>query len=708
MLSQETKDYAVRQLQDADWEVRLNALRTLAEETDPLLVDSVLPLTRDPDEQVRRLALLVSVKFDDRRVLSELIAALDDINEDIRALALELLDKRNALPALVRVAERRDARIVWRQLRAKAYAVVPWAKQIGQELLGKPVIVSRVAHGLGRTCENRKRQEIAIEISDAPVTSGHLHGEDVMRGLVLHELGHHLYDIGARGSKTTRGIARSEGIDLLYDILCDERLERKLRARRAHWRIYFDRLATYAFAEEQRTIPLEEYAALCVEGGWREATEQTVQVEKSIDEIKAAIEQRRLPGELLPTTAAPPLLRVRIRTQELMTTPGAVPVLGAFLLCLRGGIDPRRYPNPQLTKALAQVPGDLKHLSHAALLEVARKIAKTLWGNQSPKDAMQQMQRWLRKFPQTLFGLPNVRARLARLSRIAHGGGAQPSEAPPIRREPADSESPDSRSTSPRSRFPPNLNPATDFSLLKQDKALRYDAERHVQVVMKIRPYINQLRPYLECLNTCEVETPASRQGRRLDIAQARKIAYRPTINLMMSAAPQLRLDDYLGLVIDRSESMTGERLARAIAFAILLAESAKGLFGLDGRINAFDGETFYDLGDFQHTTVASLRAGGGNNDAGALARAAELALQSKKRNKALIMISDGMPAQCSFASLQKLVTRLTREYRIHCAQVAVAPLEHVAFPQYVDVSRLTLNQAVARFGRLLMQLTSK
>jgi hypothetical protein len=707
MLSQEMKEWAVRQLQSPDWKVRLKALRTLAEDTDPLLVDDVLPLVRDPDEQVRRLALLIVVKFDDRQILSELIAALDDIDEDVRALALELLNKHSALPALTRVAGKRDTRIVWRQLRAKAQAVVRWASQIGQELLGKPVIVRKYAYGLGRTHEDRKRQEVEIEISDAPVTSGHPHGEDIMRGLVLHELGHHLYDIGARGHKTTRGIARSEGIDLLYDILCDERLERKLRARRSLWGIYFDRLAAYAFAEEKRTISLEEYAALVAEAGCRGATEQKAHVRKSAEAVKAAVEQRQLPGDFVPTTATQPLLRIRIRNQDLMTIPGAVPVLGAFLLCLRGGIDPRRYPNPQLTAALAQIPRDLKNLSHAALLEVARKIAKPLWGDQSPKDAMQQMQQLLRKFPHALFGLRSAFDRLARRAQTARGGEPQPSEATPIRREQPHSGGPDSHRASPRSRLPPNPNPAADFPLLGNDKALHYDPERHAEIVIKIHSHINQLRAYLECLKTCEIETPASRQGRRLDIAQARKIAYRPTVNLMVSAEQQQRLDGYLGIVIDRSESMEGERLERAIAFAVLLAESAKGLVGLEGHVNAFDGETFYRLGDFQQTAVASLWASGGNNDAGALARAAELALQSRKRNKALIMISDGAPAQCSFASLQKLVTRLTREHHIGCAQVAVAPLAHVAFPQYIDVSRYTLDQAVARFGRLLMQLTS-
>lgn len=42
-----------------------------------------------------------------------------------------------------------------------------------------------------------------------------------MKGLALHEIGHHLYDFGVRGFPTVRGIARSEGLGQLFDVLID-------------------------------------------------------------------------------------------------------------------------------------------------------------------------------------------------------------------------------------------------------------------------------------------------------------------------------------------------------------------------------------------------------------------------------------------------------------------------------------------------------
>src|SRR5262252_917505 len=193
MLSAEEKAQALANLQDADWEVRHTALQTLAADDDPYLVDVVLPCARDSDEDVRSQALRVLARFDDPRVLSELIAALDDVHDKVRTLAHELLEEADGvLPALEHVRKARRQPITWRQLRAQADAVLRWTSRMGQELLGMQVVVQRYDQGLGRTYTDRRRNRVEIELSEVPVTSGHPHGEDIMRGLALHEIGHHL------------------------------------------------------------------------------------------------------------------------------------------------------------------------------------------------------------------------------------------------------------------------------------------------------------------------------------------------------------------------------------------------------------------------------------------------------------------------------------------------------------------------------------
>ena len=196
------------------------------------------------------------------------------------------------------------------------------------------------------------------------------------------------------------------------------------------------------------------------------------------------------------------------------------------------------------------------------------------------------------------------------------------------------------------------------------------------------------------------------RHGRRLDVARVRTAVVKQDIHVFVGEREDFAPEAYVGILIDRSGSMRGEKLDLAMAFGALVAESLSGLPGLAGHVNAFDGDTFYRLGDFRRNAVASLTADDGNNDSGGLARAAELALASRKRNKLLVMISDGSPTECTFESLKNLVARLEHNHGIACAQVAVEPLEHVAFPHYVDLSQYAPDEAVYRFGTMLMRLT--
>jgi hypothetical protein len=72
------------------------------------------------------------------------------------------------------------------------------------------------------------------------------------------------------------------------------------------------------------------------------------------------------------------------------------------------------------------------------------------------------------------------------------------------------------------------------------------------------------------------------------------------------------------------------------------------------------------------------------------------------------VMISDGLPTSCSVASLRGLVTTLSRRKGIVCAQVAVRPLEEKCFPHYVVLDDDRLDVAVARFGRMIADLTRR
>ena len=634
-------------------------------------------------------------------MLGELAAARGDGDDEVRSTAEALLGGTlGEVPLLARYEDEGKARKACDDLRARADDVLRWAGRIGRELLGRPVEARQTRKGIGFTMGSRKGP-IVVHVSDEPVTSGHRHGTEIMRGIVLHELGHHLYDIGITGYKATRGIARASGIGEIYDILLDERLERGLRSRRAEWGPCFDRLASYAFAQSVSEVPLDRYAALA--GMSEEA-------------LVERIERGDMPGRPLPPKESGGPTLVALGAHDTLRIPGLVPLLSGFLFCLRCGFRPEAHPDRRVRLAIDEVPSNLKELNHAEILEVTRRVAAHIGSSNKHRRDMARLQKKMRRFRQVLRGLDRAMRRMRATGALPEGFGAG---------EPGEGDEGGTRGDIMARKYLErtghlkrphelrrgggriNRDPGTEFGLLSKEKTFPYDAEAHRKLVTPIRENIRRLRPYLERLGTRMVEEHASRRGRRIDIACARKSAVLPTPNMLIHAREEILPNAYIGVLIDRSGSMVGPKMETARAFGALVAESARGIRGLDGHVNAFDDTTFFPLGPFERNSIASLEAGAGNNDAGGLWRAAELALRSGRKNKLLIMISDGQPTECTFESLQNLVVTLTRRHGILCAQVAVDKLDAVAFPHFVDLSKYPMNEAVARFGKLLVRLTS-
>jgi hypothetical protein len=140
----------------------------------------------------------------------------------------------------------------------------------------------------------------------------------------------------------------------------------------------------------------------------------------------------------------------------------------------------------------------------------------------------------------------------------------------------------------------------------------------------------------------------------------------------------------------------------------VLVAEAVRTLPGVDARFFGFTDSVIYDAGSATECGVVGLTTSGGNNDAAALYHAANVALSSKRRAKVLVMISDGLPTNCSVAALRGLVTDLTRRRGIVCAQVAVRRLEEVCFPSYVVLDDNEPDVAVAKFGRMIGELARR
>ena len=102
------------------------------------------------------------------------------------------------------------------------------------------------------------------------------------------------------------------------------------------------------------------------------------------------------------------------------------------------------------------------------------------------------------------------------------------------------------------------------------------------------------------------------------------------------------------------------------------------------------------------------LESGGGNNDAAGLLHLAGVARESRRRAKLLVMVSDGLPTECSTEALRSLVDRLEKREHMVVAQVAVRPLEEQCFRHHVLLDQDDINLVVQRFGQTIARLVRK
>jgi hypothetical protein len=165
--------------------------------------------------------------------------------------------------------------------------------------------------------------------------------------------------------------------------------------------------------------------------------------------------------------------------------------------------------------------------------------------------------------------------------------------------------------------------------------------------------------------------------------------------------------DLFLGVAIDCSGSMFGPNLEKAKLFGTMLAEALNGVRDVDLRLFGFTDRTIFDAGNARRCAVHGLTALDGNNDAAALWHVFRVARASRRRAKLLVMISDGLPTQCTVASLKALVARLTR-WNYCCAQVAVRPLEEICFPHYILLDDQQLDASVRKFGEVVVRLVGQ
>jgi nitric oxide reductase activation protein len=217
-----------------------------------------------------------------------------------------------------------------------------------------------------------------------------------------------------------------------------------------------------------------------------------------------------------------------------------------------------------------------------------------------------------------------------------------------------------------------------------------------------------RLRELIDRLGRSLVPRRARLRGRAFDRTRVRAVVTRRDPRMLVARQTEVANDIFLGTIIDCSGSMQAfDHLEKAKRFGVLVAEAVRGVPGVEARFFGFTDSVIYDAGDGDRCAVTSMKVEGGNNDAAALFHAARVASASAHRTRVLVMVSDGLPTQCSTEALRALVTTLGRKGFI-CAQVAVHPLEEVCFPSYVVLDDKNLDVSVARFGELIAKLVTR
>lgn len=546
--------------------------------------------------------------------------------------------------------------------------VFAWGVRRGVELTGKLFAVHMTSseRDLGHTYLDKGAR---IFVSPLPMLRDEAHGQDVVEGLILHELGHHVYHRGEAAQALWQR-AHGEGLGPLLNLVADEHLERNLRAVDASYGDRLKRLGAYAFQHAPQEMPLARLLA-ALRGSAAPAL-IAADLGVAFDERAVRLRRGAVLGEL--ARNGHPLAR--------------------FARALRMGLG-NRERDPIVEQALALCGGkDLRHLDMPALYALTRGLADLFGG----AIAVAQV-----------FGGPEDLAFGEREDDVFGAGISDEA----LQKEVQRVLDPRARSrTSDKAggdRLWVNVAPDAEFDRIQTVVRLRGDPALHAALVAAVRRHATRLRMHLDALGIRWQPQTARTAGRALDRGRLRALVTRGDPRILVARAPVRKTDLFLAVIIDCSGSMqAGQNIERAKKFAVLVAEACRGIEGIEARFFGFTDSTIFDAGDARDCAVTALRSDGGNNDAAALFHAANVAAASRKRAKVLVMISDGLPTECSVDALRALVTELHRRRGILCAQVAVRALDEVCFPHYLVLDDANPDIAVAGFGRMIASLVGK
>lgn len=619
-------------------------LGRLPEETVVTVVDGVLAAGRgEPDEKML-LALLKSPSvglFAQESGLARLLSEAQ--SQEVRTGAREALGPRpGRLRRLRRVAE-----------------TFAWGVRIGRELTGKLFTLEMIANeqlGYTRFRENK------LYITPMPLLRGVQNGREVVRALILHEYGHHMYHRGKEAEAVWQK-AQNEQMHSLLNLVSDEHLERNLRSLDTEFGDQLKMLGAYAFQHAAREFAVD--GLLNTLGGQAFEVLTTVPLGAARQRGCLAVSSGRLLREMERTGMS----------------------FARFVRALRMGLG-NRHDDPKVEQGLELFKGRFRHSTMEEMYDISKKL-REIFGQET--DILNSF------------------------SMDAALCDGDPELLDGITREELQREIQDTLKNGPHRTPPPegvlgglgmNKGPEENFDLIHDVTQMQHDKAQHAVYVQKVQRQAEKMRRYFDELGIGWEPQRLRVRGRSFDRTRVGSLVLHNDPRILTARELKSQTDLFLGVVIDCSGSMAGfQSMEKAKLFGTLLAEAAKDNKGIDVRLFGFTDKVVYDAGSAARCAVHALRAGGGNNDAAALWHAALVAKASKRKAKLLVQISDGAPTECTVTALRSLVERLTKRWKFCCAQVAVRPLEEICFPNYVLLEDNNLEACTRQFGLVIARL---
>lgn len=536
-----------------------------------------------------------------------------------------------------------------------------WGVQRGRELTGKMFRIEMIG---GQEFGYTRFTERRIFVNPLPLLRAEQHGQDVLQGLILHEFGHHMYHADPESQKIWKE-AQQSGFGSLLNLVSDEQLERNLRAKDRSYGHLLKRLAAYAFQHHDREMSFSSLLSILGMRAFSVLSQTPLRPSRREGHVLLSLGQLFLELEAKGSS------------------------FSRFVRALRMGLGDR-HQDDKVQQALRLFHNKFRHSSMVDMFGMARKLRDIFGDEVSLLDVLSQDSLWGQVEHETVIaiteGISNDEIQ-REVERILRGS---------------------STSSGPNTTAIRVINLRADetFPAIHNIVSMIHNPAEYRPYQQQVLRWSQQMREYFIRLGLGTVPQRRRMRGYRLDVpALPSALLYRDP-RILQSRKMVFQTDLFVGILIDCSGSMAmNNNIERAKLFATLLAEAAAPLVGLDARFFGFTDTHIYDAGHAQRCAVHALQTSGGNNDAAALWHAAQIALQSRRRAKLLIMISDGSPTECSVQALRQLVQRIGRNFNISCAQIAVQPLDEICFPHYIEVMDQNLDLAIHQFGQIVARL---